>query len=83
MRPLKELLIIVRDELEKKGYIVHGLCLFSLDLHNADIISWDEYNYIGDYFMIGAEMEGDGNNLFPVGEYEPRLNWINQKINNL
>jgi hypothetical protein len=83
-RSIKELLVILRDNLERcfKVYDSHGMCDVAIHLRGDDIIIRDEYNTLKNYLSWHTPI-GVGDYWFPEGELAPRLEWLNQQIEKL
>ena len=78
MRTLKELLIIVRDELEKQGRIDRGLCHFTTILDINRIINEEEGKVLTSFFIDNSPRKIYDATLF--SDYEFHLNWLNHRI---
>lgn len=90
MRTISELLTILRDNAEVvNNGILFGLCHEVRRLHGNDIISREEKFSMIDYItnkMPYSEFKGPFGvmlkNIYgwPVGEWEPRFQWLNEHI---
>jgi len=81
MRTRRELLIIVRDELEKQGRIDTGLCNFTRLLKINWLINDEERSVLTTFFILNSNKSYGGIiYLAEPGDYEFRLNWLNKHI---
>lgn len=81
MRPISELLEILRDRSRNKNNrIRNGLCAEVYFLHSYNLLSQDEYCLIMDYFIENLPNKSPYEYSFPVGDWLPRLKWLNEHI---
>lgn len=86
MRTTKELLIILRDNIELST--INGLCFLNITLLYKNIITDAEHTIIHDYIYNNqpskkSKLYGGSDNGFyywPKGEKEPRLRWLKYHI---
>ena len=81
-RSIKELLIVLRDNL--KDYFdlyCNGMCLVIKELYWHDLISEEEESILTNYLEDNKPI--DQMYWFVPGEIEPRLEWLNQQIEKL
>jgi hypothetical protein len=78
MRTEKELfeLMLTRQDLFKSG-----ICLWSYDLWQKDLITFYEYVLLDNYLKLNS-LKKDGY-WWRVGKIEPRIEWIKQQIEKL
>lgn len=74
MRTTKELLEVMLENIDK---LKEGLCLLSLDLRCADLITRDEDMIIMLYLENNIK---SSRFAWPVGEKEPRIKWLKEQI---
>jgi len=80
-RPIKELLIILRDSIpEEKDF--EGLCVQTTLLRQRDIITLKEMRILDNYLFVN--LPGfPGSFRWEKGLKPPRIEWLNEKIRNL
>ena len=99
MRTIKELLILVRDNLYlmKDKHLASGLCSVASVMEDRHIISMEEYNIILKYLdnnkpanaikraSLPAVIDGYQQNRFwwKPCNITPRLKWLDKQINSL
>jgi hypothetical protein len=78
MRTTKELLEVM---LQYQVYFKAGLCQWINRLYSIDIIDVSEYKLLYSYIQ-NHELEKTNDILYwwPVGELQPRIDWINEQI---
>lgn len=81
MRTISELLTILRDNADV-GYkgISSGLCYESHRIFRYGLISDFEYEYLNDYINENIPVRIGSAYGWPIGEWQPRLEWLNQHI---
>ena len=82
MRTIKELLELMLNHLIEQKKINSGLCEYTYDLFIYNLITDDEYMLLID-FINNYTFCQKISYLFPKGEYEPRINWLKERINEL
>ena len=81
-RPIKDLLILVRDYLP--GNIAEecggSICWTSIDMRDRGIIKYHECDLICHYVMENEPENTDGLFFWPYGELEPRIKFLDELI---
>lgn len=86
MRTISELLTILRDNAGVyDNQIYDGLCWEVFELFSSNIISSDENNALCDYIDENMPKMINDDGLisdygWPIGEWLPRLEWLNEHI---
>ena len=82
-RPIKELLIILRDNSQiTNNQIKSGLCWENCYLEANKVISFSEYKELRNFIATNRPKNHDyGNWGWEKGLWEPRLEWLNFHIN--
>lgn len=79
-RPLKELLQILLDEVERNG-VVLGLCNLNSELHFDKKICYEDFRKIKEF--INSKQTHSFLYLFPKGESQPRIEFLKNEIEKL
>jgi hypothetical protein len=78
MRDIKELLLLLRDEVEQN--LKFGMCGVVSGMYHNDIISRDEKNYMFEFVNENKPEYAGSIFWFPKGEKPPRLDWIDEQL---
>lgn len=94
-RPIKELLIILRDSLNDNSLSLGGLCILSNHLYHSKKINDKEHKFLKEYLLNNIPLTknvikirmSNWNFTKPVycywwteGHKEPRLKWLDKQI---
>lgn len=90
MRPIKELLQIVLDDIKKPKSYYGGICVIPMWKYLTKIIIKDELSELESYLENNlpekkySSIFGTKNAYcWPYGETEPRIKWLEEQINKL
>lgn len=87
-RPIKELLIIMRDNIELfDKYDCDGFCGLSNILETNETITHDERDNLRMFIKLNMPVRlicgGHSAWVWPPHELQPRLEWLNEQINKI
>ena len=79
-RTILELLIILRDHIEKFEYFDDGMCWEISRLFSCSKIEVIEHDKLLDYLIINSPGKGIRHHWWKSGLKNPRINWLNERI---
>ena len=82
MRSIKELLIILKKDIEA-GNMVSGYCRTMSSLCYRELINYDELNELRRYLYLKRKPSFGRNFWFPKNEILSRINFLDELINQL
>lgn len=89
-RTIKELLIILRDEIKNKNILLTmffrkcGMCHEAFMIYKGGNISWIEYSRLLKFIRENRPFfEGNLDYAFKPGLVSPRVKWLNKQIEKL
>ena len=99
MKTIKELLIIVRDNIQQDILFTDGICLETYRLHAENIIDYDEYYLLVEFLNNNTPLTKnviidrilelnftkplDATYWWKYGDKKPRIKWLNKHIKRL